>query len=108
MYAKYLYVEQKVNPSIVYNKKMKVSEELVRLHLPNIISQLEKLEDWNIDSLKELLINYNKENSLKNGQTLWPIRAILSAVEASPGAFELMNILWKQETLKRLKARLNI
>jgi glutamyl/glutaminyl-tRNA synthetase len=66
------------------------------------------LEDWNMDDLKQLLINYNKENNLKNWQTLWPIRAILSGVEASPGAFELMNILWKQETIKRLKARLNI
>jgi hypothetical protein len=54
-----------------------------------------------------LIVSYNKENWLKNWQTLWPIRAILSWVQASPGAFELMVILWKQESINRLKKRIN-
>ena len=101
-YAKYLYTYQEVEDEIVYNKKMKVTEEIVKEHLPKIIEELEKLEDWNEENLKNLLINYNKENWLKNGQTLWPIRAILSGVQASPGAFELMRILGKKESLERL------
>jgi glutamyl-tRNA synthetase len=67
---------------------------------------LEEIHDWNVENLKQFLINYNKENWLKNGQTLWPIRAILSGVEASPGAFELMDILGKEETINRLKKAL--
>jgi glutamyl-tRNA synthetase len=102
-FSKYLYAYQPVSKEIVYNKKMKVTEEIIREHLPKIIEKLEKLEDWSEENLKQLLVEYNKENWLKNWQTLWPIRAILSWVEASPGAFELMRILWKDETLKRLK-----
>lgn len=102
-FAKYLYTYQEVNPEIVYNQKMKVTEEIVKEHLPKLIEELEKLEDWTDESLKQFLIAYNKENGLKNGQTLWPIRAILSGVEASPGAFELMRILGKEESLSRLK-----
>jgi len=101
-YSKYLYAYQKVDNGIVYNSKMKVTEEIVKEHLPKIIEKLENLETWDLDTLKEFLINYNKENWLKNWQTLWPIRAILSGVQASPGAFELMYILWKKESLKRL------
>ena len=107
LYSKYLYEYQPVSDEILYNKKMKVSPEIVSQHLPKIIEKLEALDDWDVENLKNLLINYNKENWLKNGQTLWPIRAMLSWVEASPGAFELMEILGKAETIKRLKTRLN-
>ena len=103
LYSKYLYEYQEVSDEILYNKKMKVTPEVIKEHLPKIIEKLEQIENWNIENLKQFLINYNKENWLKNGQILWPIRAILSGVEASPGAFELMEILWKEETLKRLK-----
>jgi len=82
---------------------MKVSKEIVKTHIPTLIKKLEKLESWDEESLKDLIIIYNKENWLKNWQTLWPIRSILSWVQASPGAFELMLIFWKDETLKRLK-----
>jgi len=103
LHSKYLYEEVPVTDEIVYNKKMKVSEEIVKEHLPKIINLLEEVDNWDEDTLKNLIVNYNKENWLKNWQTLWPIRAILSWVEASPGAFELLQILGKQESLKRLK-----
>ncbi len=37
------------------------------------------------------------------GDLLWPLRAALSGKEASPGPFEIMEVLGKEETLKRLK-----
>jgi len=107
-FSKYLYTYVEVEKDIVYNKKMKVTEDIVKEHLPKIISELENLQDWTDESLKQLLVSYNKENWLKNGQTLWPIRAILSGVEASPGAFELLQILGKKESLERLKKFLTI
>ena len=40
------------------------------------------------------------------GSVLWPLRAALSGKKASPGPFELMDVLGREETLKRLtKAR---
>jgi len=36
------------------------------------------------------------------GELLWPLRVALSAKEASPGPFEIMDVLGKEETLKRL------
>ncbi len=37
------------------------------------------------------------------GDLLWPLRAALSGKEASPGPFEIMEVLGKEETLKRLQ-----
>ena len=36
------------------------------------------------------------------GDLLWPLRAALSGKEASPGPFEIMEVLGKEETLRRL------
>ena len=36
------------------------------------------------------------------GEALWPLRAALSGKEKSPGPFEIMDVLGKEETLKRI------
>ena len=103
LYNEYLFDYVSVKDDILYNKKMKVSEDIVKTHLPVLIEKIEEVENWDEETLKNLIIAYNQENWLKNWQTLWPIRSILSWVKASPWAFELMFILGKIETIKRLK-----
>jgi len=41
------------------------------------------------------------------GDLLWPLRAALSGKEASPGPFEIMDGVGKEETLKRLDVAIN-
>ena len=53
--------------------------------------------------MKEALFALAEEKELKKGQILWPLRAILTGQEYSPGAFEVAAILGKEETLKRLQ-----
>ena len=62
MHSKYLYEEVPVTDEIVYNKKMKVTKEITENHLPNIIKLLEEVDNWDEDTLKSLIVNYNKEN----------------------------------------------
>lgn len=38
------------------------------------------------------------------GDVLWPLRVALSGAEASPGPFELMSVIGKEETLRRIDA----
>ena len=69
--------------------------------------KLLRTEPENIDGM-----NFNKDNLEKiimpltevwgRGELLWPLRAALSGKRASPGPFEIMEILGEQETLKRL------
>jgi len=102
VYNNYLFDYVKVDDEILYNEKMNVTKDIVKNHLSVLIEKLKQLDIWEKENLKNFLIKYNQDNWLKNWQTLWPIRAILSWVQASPWAFEIMYILWKQETLKRL------
>jgi glutamyl/glutaminyl-tRNA synthetase len=70
-----------------------------------VIHLLEHLDDEQRteETIKDELLSFIKTKELKNGQVLWPIRAILTGVEASPGAFEMLYILGKEESILRLK-----
>ena len=42
---------------------------------------------------------------MKNGYVMWPIRTAVSGKQMTPaGATEIMEIIGKEETLKRVKA----
>lgn len=64
-------------------------------------------EQWSEETIKDELMSFIKAKGLSNGQVLWPVRAILTGVEASPGAFEMLYVLGKEESIVRLKAYLN-
>ena len=61
-------------------------------------------DDWSQESLHDLLIPAIATADKKNGDVLWPIRAALTGVSASPGAFEMLSILGKEESLARIQA----
>jgi glutamyl/glutaminyl-tRNA synthetase len=41
------------------------------------------------------------------GDLLWPLRTALSGKRASPGPFEILEVLGKKESLKRIKSAIN-
>jgi nondiscriminating glutamyl-tRNA synthetase len=100
----YFFQEQPLNLPVIYSEKMKCDKETVDMIVPKIIELLESINihDRNEEVLKIRLIELIQANSLKNWQVLWPIRAILTWVEASPWAFEMLEVLWKEESIKRL------
>jgi len=49
------------------------------------------------------LIEIVKKNNLSNGDVFWPIRTALSGLEASPSPAELLFVLGKEESIKRIE-----
>ncbi len=91
--------------SMYTHKKMKTNPELSLEVLEKILPVLENQEDYGNDALYELLCGFAKENGYKNGQILWPIRTALSGKQMTPaGATEILEVLGKEESLKRLQA----
>lgn len=73
-----------------------------------VSGHLEVIEE-KLSALKEEFTKSNLERALMplaeklgRGEVLWPLRAALSGSEASPGPFEIMEVLGKKETLARL------
>ncbi len=85
------------------NKKSKTNLENAPEILKTVTERLEALSDWNCDAIKELLINLATELELKNGTVMWPARIAASGQTVTPGgAVEILDILGKDETLRRL------
>ena len=91
--------------SMYTHKKMKTNPEISLEVLNKILPVLETQEDYSNDALYERLCAFAKENGYKNGQILWPIRSALSGKQMTPaGATEILEVLGKEESVKRLKA----
>ncbi len=105
-YIKFFFTTPEFKSEIVYSEKMKVDEAIVKQVVPEVASALESIpaENWNEDGIKSALSGVVTKLGLKNGQVFWPIRAILTGEQFSPGVFEVVWALGKEEALKRLKS----
>ena len=86
------------------HKKMKTNEEKALEVLKEIYPLLEKQDDFSNDALFETLKSYVDEKGFKTGYVMWPIRTAVSGKQSTPGgATEIMEILGKEESLKRVQ-----
>ena len=89
------------------NKKSKSTAETSRKVLSDAIPLLKAQEEWTNDALFAALKAYGAENGFKTGLVMWPIRIALSGRLMTPaGATEILEVLGKEESLKRLEAGL--
>ena len=87
------------------HKKMKTNEETSLTVLKEVLPVLEEQEDYTNDPLFASLSAFVKEKGYKNGYVMWPLRTAVSGKQMTPaGATEIMEIIGKEETLKRVKA----
>ncbi len=90
------------------HKKMKTTPESSLSALKELVPVLEAHDDYTNDSLYQLLVAFAKEHEVKNGYVLWPIRTALSGKQMTPGgATELMELLGKEESIKRINDAIN-
>lgn len=86
------------------HKKMKTSEESSLQVLTEVLPLLEKQTEYTNDALYQMLLAYVEEKGCKNGYVMWPIRTAVSGKQMTPaGATEIMEILGKEETIKRIR-----
>ena len=86
------------------HKKMKtdsqVSLEVLKAYLP----LLEAQEDWSLEGLREMIGGRIEASGEKAGKVLWPLRIAVSGLAMTPGgAYEIMEILGKEESLARIR-----
>lgn len=90
--------------SIYTHKKMKTNETNSLDNLKAVLPVLEKVENWNNDTIYESLMNLAGQLGVKSGQILWPVRIALSGKSVTPGgATEIAEILGKDEALRRIR-----
>ncbi|MBR5115508.1 MAG: glutamate--tRNA ligase, partial [Lachnospiraceae bacterium] len=90
--------------AIYRNKKMKTDETTSLAVLKELLPFLEEADDYTNDAIYAALSGWISEHGYKNGYVLWPLRIALSGQATTPcGATEILEILGKEESLKRIR-----
>ena len=86
------------------HKKMKTTPESSLDVLKEILPVIQAQEDFTNDALYEMLLAFAKGHEYKNGYVMWPVRTAVSGKQMKPGgATELMELLGKEESVKRIQ-----
>lgn len=90
--------------SMYEHKKMKTTKESSLQVLKELLPRLEAQEDYLNDALYRMLLTYVEEQGYKNGYVMWPVRTAVSGKQMTPaGATEIMELLGKEESLRRIR-----
>lgn len=92
----YFFQEPEFDKELLRWKNM--NDEEISTSLDKLIEILSKTKNSEKDIMEEA------ERIGDRGRLLWPLRVALSGKKASPGPFEIMEILGTEESLKRLKS----
>ncbi len=91
--------------SMYTHKKSKTNQETSLAVLKEVLPLLEAQDDYSNDALYARLSEYVKDREYKNAFVMWPIRTAVSGKQMTPaGATEIMEVLGKEETLRRIQA----
>jgi len=85
------------------NKKMKTTLEIALKSLNLSKALISELNDWSQECIHDALMNLAKEQGMKNGQLLFPLRLALTGKKFTPGgAIEIAHILGKEKSIERI------
>ena len=97
----FLFLENPAIDNDAWNKTM--SADFARTVLADFTAAIATAE-WNHDSLKGILETWTEANGLKLGKTQAPIRVAITGRTVGPPLFESLEILGRDETVRRLAA----
>ena len=93
-------------PIAVDEKLQKHLNEETQPHLQALAARLEALEHWTSGDIETMIKAYMDENELKMGKLAPAFRASLVGNSQSPGIFDVLALLGKNEALQRLNDKI--
>ncbi|GAB4155742.1 MAG: glutamate--tRNA ligase [Sphingomonadales bacterium] len=77
-----------------------------QLLLGGLVKALQALADWRADTLEATVRAYAESQNIGLGKVAQPLRAALTGRKTSPGIFDVLAVLGREESLARLKDQL--
>lgn len=100
----FLLLTPEYQPELLVAKKS--SREAAKKALEAARKLLPTIPRLCLDDCEVVLRHAARDNQLTDGELLWTVRVALSGRDASPGAFELLTFLGREESERRLKTAL--
>ncbi|MEO3385906.1 glutamate--tRNA ligase [Mesorhizobium sp. CAU 1741] len=101
--AQYLFVSR---PLQLDEKAAQILDADARATIAAIVPALEALDEWSAASTEAAVRAYAEQAGLKLGKVAQPLRAAATGRSTSPGVFDVLAVLGREETLGRLRDQL--
>lgn len=98
----YFFIVPEYNSSLLVAKKSTEANTLAALKAA--LKVVAELKTMGLDEAEPALRGAAEDLRIKDGELLWAVRVALSGRDASPGAFELLGVIGKEESLKRIES----
>ncbi len=98
--ARFLFAER---PLALDAKAAALLDAAARERIAGLAADLEALENWSAETLEVAVRAFADEAALKLGQIAQPLRAALTGRTTSPGIFDVLVVLGREESLARLR-----
>ncbi len=98
----FLVEEPRVDKKLLLKKGGR-DEKLIKEQFKVALKELEKVKDWKAKNLENIFRKIVKDNNYHLGKFFMATRIAITGKSATPPLFETMEVLGKEETLKRLK-----
>jgi glutamyl-tRNA synthetase len=98
--AAYLFAER---PLDFDEKAANILTDEARAVLGKILPQMEAVTEWNADAIDAVVRAFADAEGLKLGKVAQPLRAALTGRSTSPGVFDVLAVLGREESLSRIR-----
>jgi glutamyl-tRNA synthetase len=98
--AQYLFATR---PLALDEKAAQILDADARATIAALLPALEALDDWTVETTEGAVRAYAESAGLKLGKVAQPLRAALTGRSTSPGVFDVIAVLGREESLARLR-----
>ena len=101
--AKFLFVDGELEFEEKAQSVLDADDGAARKTLAQLIATLENIEKWSLEAIDQSVRQFINDNDLKLGKVAQPIRAATTGSTTSPGVFEIMYVLGKEDCISRIQ-----
>ena len=92
----------RARPLALSDKAAKLLSDEARARLQRLLVSLRRVDGWTEGGIDQAVRAFAEAEAVKLGQVAQPLRAALSGSTVSPGIFEVMAVLGREEALARI------
>jgi glutamyl-tRNA synthetase len=98
--ARFLFAER---PLAIDAKAASLLDAAARKNIAALIPRFAAAAEWNATKLERIVRDFIAERNIKLGDAAQPLRAALTGKTASPGIFDVLEVLGQEESIARLQ-----
>ncbi len=83
-------------------KATTILDDAARSVLKDVLTRFQDISEWNAQTTEAAIREYAESSGLKLGKIAQPLRAALTGRATSPGVFDVLDVLGREESLARI------